>query len=97
LSLNDTITMVTSWDISDSLKASLTGVYAKQRSIPDRRLDTQYYSAAFNGSWRINRRFSLSAGVFHYEQLARDTSLADNIAGDIVFLQLSTLIYENRF
>jgi len=97
LSIDDTVTFVAYTTISDNLTANFTGIYAKIRSAPDRLLDTNYYSATVSGNWQINRRFNLSAGYSHYEQLAAESSLASDILGNIVFLKLSTLIYENRF
>jgi len=96
LSLNDTISIGAHAELTDYLGLSFAGIYGKQRSAPDRILDTQYYSVDLSGDWRISRRFSLSGGYSHYAQLPSGAMGAKNVDGNIVFIKLAVLIYENR-
>jgi len=96
LSVNDTVSLGGHAELTDYLGVSFTGIYGKQRSAPSRILDTQYYSAELSGDWRLSRHFSLSGGYSHYAQLASGVKGAQDVDGNIVFIKLAVLIYENR-
>jgi len=75
-------------DLTDKLGLIITGNYGKSRSELNSTLDTKSYGGGISGAYKFRPWASLDFGYTYFKQLAADSSAANDILDNSVFLNL---------